>query len=69
MINVDRTRIERSREQMFKFSLIALSGLICAIMFAIGFGFVAPVSSAVGGLCDVLAVASGVFLVGLLDGE
>jgi hypothetical protein len=38
-------------------------------MFAIGFGFVVPVSGAVGGVCDVLAVASGVFFVGLLDGE
>ncbi len=54
---------------MFKFSQIALVGLICATMFAIGLGFVVPVSSAVGGVCDVLAIASGVFFVGMLDGE
>jgi hypothetical protein len=37
-------------------------------MIAIGFGFVIPVSSAVSGLCDLLAIGSGIFFVGLLDG-
>jgi hypothetical protein len=54
---------------MMKASLIAAVGLICATMLAIGFGFVVPVSSAVGDVFDVLAVVSGVFFVGLLDGE
>ena len=50
-------------------SLIAAgSGLICVTMLAIGFGFVVPVSSAVSALCDLLAVGSGVYFVGLLDG-
>ncbi len=49
-------------------SLIAGSGLICATMLAIGFGFVIPVSSAASDLCDLLAVGSGIFFVGLLDG-
>ena len=44
------------------------SGLICAALFAIGFDFVIPVSSAVSGLCDLLAVGSGIAFVGLLDG-
>ena len=50
-------------------SQIVGSGLICATSLAVGFGFVIPVSSAVGDLCDLLAVGSGVFLVGLLGGE
>ncbi len=54
---------------MAKASLIAVVGLICATMLAIGFGVVVPVSSAVGDVFDVLAVASGVFFVGLLEGE
>jgi hypothetical protein len=54
---------------MFKVSQITLSGLICVIMLAIGLGFVFPVSGAVGAVCDVFAVVSGVFFVGMLDGE
>ena len=54
---------------MFKFSQFTLTGLICVTMLAIGLGFVFPVSGAVGAVCDVLAVASGVFFVGMLDGE
>ena len=50
-------------------SLIAAgSGLTCVTMLAIGFGFVVPVSSAVSDLCNLLAVGSGVYFVGLLDG-
>jgi hypothetical protein len=50
-------------------SLIVGSGLICATSLAIGFDFVIPVSSAVSNLCDLLAVGSGMFFVGLLSGE
>ena len=45
------------------------SGLIGATMFAFGFGFVIPISSAVGDLCDLFAVGSVIFFVGLLDSE
>jgi hypothetical protein len=38
-------------------------------MLAVGFGFVVPVSSAVSNLCDLLAVGSGMFFVGLLSDE
>jgi hypothetical protein len=44
------------------------SGLICATLLAIGFGFVIPVSSTVGDFCDLLAVGSGVLFVALLEG-
>ncbi len=54
---------------MFKVSQITLTGLTSVIMLAIGLGFVFPVSGAVGAVCDVSAVASGVFFVGMLDGE
>ena len=54
---------------MFKVWQITLTGLVCATMLAVGLGFVFPVSGAVGAVCDVLAVASGVFFVGMLDGE
>ena len=54
---------------MFKVSQITLTGLACATMLIIGLGFVFPVSGAVGAVCDVLAVASGVFFVGMLHGE
>jgi len=50
-------------------SHIVGSGLICATMLAVGFGFVVPVSSAVSNLCDLLAVGSGMFFVGLLSDE
>ena len=45
------------------------SGLICATMLAVGLGFVIPVSSIVGDLCDFLAVASGMVFIALSDGE
>jgi hypothetical protein len=61
--------IRERREQMVRASLITAVGLICATMLAIGFGVVVPVSSVVGDVFDVLAVVSGVYFVGLLDGE
>jgi hypothetical protein len=50
-------------------SLIVGTGLLCAAMLAVGFGVLIPVSSAVSDLCNLLAVGSGIFFVGLLDGE
>ena len=47
--------------------LIALMGVICVATLFIGLGFVFPVSSGVGDLFDFLAVASGMFCIGLLD--
>jgi len=38
-------------------------------MLAIGFDFVIPVSGTVSNLCDLLAVGSGMFFVGLISGE
>jgi hypothetical protein len=61
--------IRERGEQMVRASLITAVGLICATMLAIGFGVVVPVNSVVGDVFDVLAVVSGVYFVGLLDGE
>jgi hypothetical protein len=47
---------------------LAGSGLSCAALLANGSDFFIPVSSAVGALCDLLAVGSGVAFIGLLDG-
>ena len=49
--------------------LIVGSGLTCAAMLAFGFGFVVPVSGAVGDVCDLVAVGSGILFVGLLDSK
>lgn len=66
---VDPKPFEKEREEASRTSLIAAgSGLTCVTMLAIGFGFVVPVSSAVSDLCNLLAVGSGVYFVGLLDG-
>ena len=46
--------------------LIAGSGLICAIMFALGFGLLLPIGSAIGDVCDLLAIGSGIFFVGAI---
>ncbi len=54
---------------MFTASLIAAVGVVYATRLAVGFGFVVPVSSAVGDFFDVLAVGSAIFFVGLDDGE
>ncbi len=47
--------------------LIAIMGVVCVTTLFIGLGFIIPVSNAVGDLFDFLAVASGMFVIGLLD--
>ena len=43
------------------------SGFICVLTLAFSFGVVIPVSGAIGGLCDFMAIGSGVFFVALLE--
>jgi hypothetical protein len=45
------------------------SGFVCSAALAFGLGFVAPVSSTVGGLCELVAVAAGMVLIGIIDGD
>jgi hypothetical protein len=47
--------------------LIGIMGVVCVTTLSIGLGFVIPVSSAVGDVFVLLAVASGMFVIGLLD--
>jgi hypothetical protein len=46
--------------------IVVGSGSIAAALLAFGFGFVIPVSGAVGDICDLLAIGSGIFFVGML---
>ena len=48
---------------------LIVSGLCCAAMLALGFGLVLPVGTLVGGLCDMLGVASGIVFLGLAESE
>jgi hypothetical protein len=57
----------RESRSMSGVPLIALMGVICVATLFVGLGFVFPVSSGVGDLFDFLAVASGMFFIGLLD--
>jgi hypothetical protein len=52
---------------MARVQLIALMVIVSVVTLLIGLGFVIPVSAAVGDLFDLLAVASGIFVIGLLD--
>jgi hypothetical protein len=45
------------------------SGLICAAAIAMGFGFVIPVGSTIGGLFDLIAIASGMVCFGLAEAQ
>jgi len=49
--------------------LIAGSGLFCATMLALGFGLLLQIGSTIGDVCDLLAIGSGSFFVGLLDSK
>jgi hypothetical protein len=45
------------------------SGIVCAALLIVGTQFIAPVSSALAGICELVAIASGLIFVGLIDGE
>lgn len=46
-----------------------VSAIICVAGFAVGFGFVVPVTGAVGDLSDLVCIGFGMCFLGLLDGE
>ena len=54
----DAEEDSQGRDQMAAAPLIAIMGVVCATTLFISLGFVIPVSSAVGDLFDLLAVAS-----------
>ena len=43
-----------------------LSAAICVMMFALGFGFLIPISGAAGGLADMAGIAFAMVVLGLL---
>lgn len=45
-----------------------LSAAISVTMFALGFGFLIPISGAAGGLADMAGIVSAMVLLGLLCG-
>jgi hypothetical protein len=45
------------------------SGMICAVAIAMGFGFIVPVGVTVGGLFDLVGIASGIVCFGLVEGK
>jgi hypothetical protein len=45
------------------------SGLVCAAAIAVGFGFAIPIDGAIGGLCVLVAIVSGMICIGLSDGQ
>ena len=51
-------------------SVIAVvSGLICAVAIAMGLGFIVPVGATIGGLFDLVGIASGMVCLGLVEGK
>ena len=46
-----------------------VSGLLGAVMLALGCGIIVPFGSVVGGLFDLGAIASAMFFVGMMDGQ
>jgi hypothetical protein len=44
------------------------SSFLCASMLILGVAVIAPFS-VIAGICDLIAVTSGVVFIGLLDGE
>jgi hypothetical protein len=48
---------------------LMISGLGGAAMLALGSGFVWPMGTAVGGICDLVGVASAVVFFGLAESE
>jgi hypothetical protein len=49
-------------------ALVALaSGVVCSAALAAGLGLIVPVGGMIGGCCDLVAVASGMVLLGLVD--
>ena len=47
---------------------LIITGLAGAAMLALGSNLVLPLGSAVGGLCDLLGIASAMMFFGLADG-
>lgn len=70
LVTADRETISLSAEAAPEDQMTVLwSGLVCVTMFAIGFGFLFPVSGWLGDVADIGGIASGMVFVGLLEGR
>jgi hypothetical protein len=45
-----------------------VSGVVCAVALYLGLAILAP-TSVLGGICELIGIASGVVFVGLIDGD
>lgn len=45
------------------------SGVISVTLFAVGFGFLIPISGWIGDVADFGGILSGIVFIGLLEGE
>jgi hypothetical protein len=67
----DRTKARQNSAIMGgggQMALVALaSGVVCSAALAAGLGLIVPVGGMIGGFCDLVAVASGMVLLGLVD--
>lgn len=45
-----------------------ITGLVGALMLAVGSNVILPVSAMTGGVCDLVGLASSMVFLGLLDG-
>jgi hypothetical protein len=48
--------------------LLIVTGLGAAVLLALGFNLIVPLSNGIGGLCDLAGIASAVVFLGLTDG-
>jgi hypothetical protein len=49
-------------------ALLALtSGLVCSVALAMGLGLIIPVGGMIEGISDLVAVAAGMVLLGMVD--
>jgi hypothetical protein len=49
--------------------LIAVLGTVCVTTLLAGTGSIIPVSGVVGGIFDLVAIVTGIFIIGLLEGR
>jgi hypothetical protein len=59
----------RQLRNEFMSTIVIGSGLICAAALAMGFGYVIPVGTTIGGLFDLVGIASGMLCFGLVEGK
>lgn len=57
---------QRRGKKMSSWAIV--SGVVCAVALYLGLAVLAP-TSVLGGICELIGIASGVVFVGLIDGD